>query len=556
MSRDFKGWAQMCLYVLGPYLNEGDCEVLLAFTKVFQIAYCDIFQPSSADSCRNVCHAFVDSAKCHMPTLLEKQKTYLLHFVDCMIQFGPSSAFSAESRLMPMFRHIFGNRLAPSRDIAQRFSTLQHLRYIRSDGVGANERCGIDLKHRTIYQQGAPRKVSRCLCTLSALHLVSVGRQNTTLDILLQCGIHYDLVLGSVTLAERVTESGAVMSQERKLVNSGDFIEVVTSQFENKAKARERYKADPEKKKASVRDTYKADPEKKKASVRDTYNANAVSKRAAKRQRYQEGVEENRAAKRQRYQEGVEENRAAKRRIYRGNSATIKAARRSRYWKGRRTTTTTQSYSLFEPNSRTLAEYGVRLEKAILRDSELLSEVNNAFCNSHPFAQKVVTRSARAAVSKISADALLAKALSVQRSQAGSLLNTIQEVNALKLEENDILVRHGYHTAGSLPPWPLDTVLPPLSSATSSSSSAAPTPTTSSSRAAPTTSSSRAAPTASSSRATATSRGRSIATCTSPTTGTSSIDTSAPTTTSPAAPLAAATTTHMAPTARTRPPRP
>ncbi|KAL5473838.1 hypothetical protein EMCRGX_G028399 [Ephydatia muelleri] len=197
---------------------------------------------------------------------------------------------------------------------------------------------------------------------------------------------------------------------------------------ENKAKARARYKADPEKKKASVRDTYKADPEKKKASVRDTYkadpgkkkasvrdtyNANAVSKRAAKRQRYQEGVEknraakrqryqedveENRAAKRQRYQEGVEENRAANRRIYRGNSATIKAARRSRYWKGRRTTTTTQSYSLFEPNSRTLAEYGVRLEKAILRDSELLSEVNNAFCNSHPLlAQKVVTRSARAA---------------------------------------------------------------------------------------------------------------------------------------------------------------
>ena len=83
------------------------------------------------------------------------------------------------------------------------------------------------------------------------------------------------------------------------------------------------------------------------------------------------------------------------------------------------------SYSLFEPNSRTLAEYGVSLEKAILRDSELLSEVNNAFCNSHPLlAQKVVTRSARAAVSKISADALLAKAISVRRSQAGSLLKT------------------------------------------------------------------------------------------------------------------------------------
>ena len=136
-------------------------------------------------------------------------------------------------------------------------------------------------------------------------------------------------------------------------------------------------------------------------------------------------------------------------------------------------------------------EYNGGLEKAILRDSELLSEVNDAFCKSHPLlAQKVVTRSACA---KIGADTLVSKALSVRRAKAGSLLNTIQEVNALKLEENDILVRHGYHTAGSLPPWPLGAVLPPLSSATSSSSSAAPTP--SSSRAAPTpTTSSRELP--------------------------------------------------------------
>ncbi|KAL5493868.1 hypothetical protein EMCRGX_G015102 [Ephydatia muelleri] len=236
-----------------------------------------------------------------------------------------------------------------------------------------------------------------------------------------------------------------------------------------KASIRESYKADPEKKKASVRESYKADPEKKKASVRESYIANIEPKRAAKRQRYGEDLEENRAAKRQRYgedleenravkrqryQESVEENRAAKRRIYRGNSATIKAARMSRYWKGRRTTTTTttQSYSLFEPNSRTLAEYGVSLEKAILRDSELLSDVNNAFCNSHPLlAQKVVTRSARAAVSKISADALLAKAISVRRSQAGSLLKTIRKVNAKKLQESDILVGHRFHTAGAEP---------------------------------------------------------------------------------------------------------
>eukprot|EP00731_Ephydatia_muelleri_P008882 Em0004g1220a len=96
------------------------------------------------------------------------------------------------------------------------------------------------------------------------------------------------------------------------------------------------------------------------------------------------------------------------------------------------------------------------------RDSELLSEVNDAFCKSHPLlAQKVVTRSACAAVSKIGADAFVSKALSVRRAKAGSLLKSIREVNALKLEENDILVGHGYHTAGSLTPRPLDAVLPP-----------------------------------------------------------------------------------------------
>ena len=58
-------------------------------------------------------------------------------------------------------------------------------------------------------------------------------------------------------------------------------------------------------------------------------------------------------------------------------------------------------------------KYNGGLEKAILRDSELLSEVNGAFCKSHPLLEKVVTRSAHAAVSKIGAEALVSKALSV-----------------------------------------------------------------------------------------------------------------------------------------------
>ena len=48
--------------------------------------------------------------------------------------------------------------------------------------------------------------------------------------------------------------------------------------------------------KAKARARYKADPEKIKASVRDSYNADIESKQSAKRQRYQEDVEDNRAA--------------------------------------------------------------------------------------------------------------------------------------------------------------------------------------------------------------------------------------------------------------------
>ena len=161
---------------------------------------------------------------------------------------------------------------------------------------------------------------------------------------------------------------------------------------ENKAKARARYKADPEKKKASVRDSYKADPEKKKASVRDSYKAypekkkafvrdsykadpkkkkasvrdsykaDPEKKKASVRDSYNADIESKQSANRQRYQEDVEENRAAKRPNYEDNSAAIKASERNRYWndpavrlakraaerkryrRGHGTTTTTQRY--------------------------------------------------------------------------------------------------------------------------------------------------------------------------------------------------------------------
>eukprot|EP00731_Ephydatia_muelleri_P036062 Em0197g7a len=232
-----------------------------------------------------------------------------------------------------------------------------------------------------------------------------------------------------------------------------------------KASVRDSYKADPEKKKASVRDSYKADPEKKKASVRDSYNADIESKQSAKRQRYQEDVEENRAAKRQRYQEDVEENRAAKRQRYQEDVEENRAAKRQQYQEDveENRAAKRQRYQEDVEENRAAKRQKYEDNSAAIKASERNRYWNDPAVRLAKRAAErkrfrmghrtttTTQRSARAAVSKIGADALVSKALSVRRAKAGSLLKTIRVVNALKLEENDILVGHGYHTAGSEP---------------------------------------------------------------------------------------------------------
>ena len=97
---------------------------------------------------------------------------------------------------------------------------------------------------------------------------------------------------------------------------------------ENKAKARARYKADPEKKKASVRDTYKADPEKKKASVRDTYKADPEKKKASVRDTYNANAVSNVLLK------GSDIKRASRRTVLLKGSDIKRASRRTVLLKG------------------------------------------------------------------------------------------------------------------------------------------------------------------------------------------------------------------------------
>ena len=94
-------------------------------------------------------------------------------------------------------------------------------------------------------------------------------------------------------------------------------------------------------------------------------------------------------------------------------------------------------------------EYKGRLEKAILSNRTLLDELNDAFCQTHPWlAQKVTTRSAMLLLAKL---VQMLRPLNIWRTKAGGLLKDVHAINAIKLSENDILAGVRHHSAASEP---------------------------------------------------------------------------------------------------------
>ncbi|KAL5496604.1 hypothetical protein EMCRGX_G012921 [Ephydatia muelleri] len=111
-----------------------------------------------------------------------------------------------------------------------------------------------------------------------------------------------------------------------------------------------------------------------------------------------------------------------------------KAKRTLQNQRGHRKRTTDkviQSYSLYEPKDIILSEYKSGLEKAILKNSTLLVQLNDAFC-------KTSTK-------------VLKKVLNVRRKKAGKFLKDVRAINAIKLEDSHLLEGVRYHTAGSEP---------------------------------------------------------------------------------------------------------
>lgn len=61
------------------------------------MSYCDNFWESNESKCKEICKEFVQAIKDNFPEYAKKVKIHLiLHLVDCMISFGPTSAFNTE----------------------------------------------------------------------------------------------------------------------------------------------------------------------------------------------------------------------------------------------------------------------------------------------------------------------------------------------------------------------------------------------------------------------------------------------------------------------------
>ena len=72
-------------------------SLLPKLVQVFKIAYCDYFSLKERDECIAICQSFVVEVASCFPDLKKKVKIHLvLHLVDNMVDFGPTSAFNTE----------------------------------------------------------------------------------------------------------------------------------------------------------------------------------------------------------------------------------------------------------------------------------------------------------------------------------------------------------------------------------------------------------------------------------------------------------------------------
>ncbi|KAL5484433.1 hypothetical protein EMCRGX_G020930 [Ephydatia muelleri] len=165
---------------------------------VFAIAYAKSYNRHLKEQWKSVCQNFIDSVKVHFLNLLRRPKMHLiLHLIECLEQYGPTSAFSAERA-----QNIYSNRQAPSRDIGKHFAVLEHVRHIVDGGRYGQESVG-------------------------ALTVSVPGMEKCTLFGLAQHDPPYVLSFHHVQLNDKVTtECRGIVAQSFQLLHTGDYVEL------------------------------------------------------------------------------------------------------------------------------------------------------------------------------------------------------------------------------------------------------------------------------------------------------------------------------------------
>eukprot|EP00731_Ephydatia_muelleri_P021864 Em0014g455a len=188
-------------------------------SEVFQIAYCSFFELSKAEAWHQICVDFVHSVRDFMPKMLRKQKVhYILHLVQCMQDYGPSSSFCAERpesfNSNIRMQNIFGNKQAPSRDIAVHFAVIEHLRFVCEGGYYND-------KESILKPSGACDQFMFLKVTITELGVES------TLEQILKMDPPYDVIVHLGSLMDgKLQQFKAVMSHTVELVHAGNYIEL------------------------------------------------------------------------------------------------------------------------------------------------------------------------------------------------------------------------------------------------------------------------------------------------------------------------------------------
>lgn len=261
VGRDFKTWLQMCVFVLQKYLSPDETKCWFLLAKVFKIAYkYPTLSNTETVSDKKTCQDFVDCANMYMPEFARRLKVHLiLHLVECIQEFGPASGFNTERfeafNSLIRAQNIFGNRHAPSKDIAHNFAALEHLRFICCGGFykqdGIYRSCGqglIDLyknpcvqqfinqlpshqftETKAIYQPGCLRKLSPTTvpCKLSEIHVAFCYDKfkHKFCDYITDSTLNLDLS-PSLSMESLVLDHGAVFTSSRVLAHKGDFVKI------------------------------------------------------------------------------------------------------------------------------------------------------------------------------------------------------------------------------------------------------------------------------------------------------------------------------------------